>query len=240
MNRMAIYHFLSGTASADEPAHGRAHSKSGFAATRQSANVHRVHEMAVFRDGDRLRYAAKWLCGVGSVDAIPIKDPDGAGGRCGRCDDRLADLEFGLIAVYRCYDSDGVLLYVGSTINGVRNRMSAHRRAAWWPLMDPDRTRLERFESEFQARAAERRAIGAEHPTVQRYRPEGVVTCRKFGGVILCGDDAPTRPRKPCSVCGRVLARYEDGTIKAHLDGVIRYPPAHCAGSRRPPAAVTS
>ena len=66
------------------------------------------------------------------------------------------------------------------------------------------------------------------------------MTCRKFAGVILCGDDKPARPHKPCSVCGRVLALYEDGTVKRHLDGIIRYPQTHCAGSRKPPAAVTS
>lgn len=158
-----LHDFVSGRVVRGRCPLGRAYSKSGFAASR-AANVHRVEEMVAVRDGSALRFAARWLCGGGSVDAIPIADPDSAGGRCSRCDERLVDIQFGLIVVYRCYDADGELLYVGSTIAGVSTRLAGHKKAAWFPLMDPTKTRLERFDHELQARAAELRAIRTEHP----------------------------------------------------------------------------
>lgn len=163
--RRQMYRFVNGDASSTD--YGRllrAHSKSGYGASRRTMNVHRVEEMVALQDGDRLRFAARWVCGTHSVDAVAIADPDEHGGSCPRCDVRLAELEFGLVVVYRCYDAHGSLLYVGSTTNGASTRLAAHRKAAWWPLMDSARTRVERFEHELQARAAELRAIRTEHP----------------------------------------------------------------------------
>jgi hypothetical protein len=168
--RTQLYRFASGdTSAADYSALVRAYSKSGYAASRRTMNVHRVEEMVGVREGDRIRFAARWICGAHSVDAIAIGDPDQHGGSCERCDSRLAEIEFGLIVVYRCYDAQGDLLYVGSTTNGASTRLAAHRKAAWWPLMDPTRTRIEQFDHELQARAAELRAIRAEHPRFNVY-----------------------------------------------------------------------
>lgn len=164
MNRRVLHRFVHGYVAADYRTLVRAHSKSGFAAARRTMSVHRVQEMVAVRDGHALRFAARWICGGGSVDAVPVADSALADGHCARCDERLADLMFGLVAVYRIHDADGGLLYVGSTVNGAYTRIAAHKKAAWWPLMDPSRTRLERFDNELQARAAELRAIRTEHP----------------------------------------------------------------------------
>jgi hypothetical protein len=164
VNHYDLYRFVSGDVEPSCTSLVRAHSKSGFAASRRTMNVHRVSEMVARRDGATIRFATRWICGGGSVDAVPVADPDSGGARCSRCDERLADLLAGLIAVYRIYDHEGGLLYIGSTTNGVNTRLAGHKKAAWWPLMDPTRTRVDRFDNELQARAAELRAIRAEQP----------------------------------------------------------------------------
>lgn len=64
--------------------------------------------------------------------------------------------------LYRAFDVDGELLYVGIT-SGVAARMRAHRRKSrWWALCDY--LELTVYRERFEARAAERRAIRTELP----------------------------------------------------------------------------
>lgn len=72
--------------------------------------------------------------------------------------------------LYRCYDTGGVLLYVGCT-NDVQKRMYVHRRssaratASWWLSLCMDRYEVEGpFKGRGAALKAERRAIRAEQP----------------------------------------------------------------------------
>jgi len=70
-------------------------------------------------------------------------------------------------AVYRCYDADGVLLYVGRTTN-VKRRMNDHRTrkggevAAWWRYLA--RVSIKLFPTLEAASEAESLAIETEAP----------------------------------------------------------------------------
>ena len=64
--------------------------------------------------------------------------------------------------VYRCFDIDGRLLYVGFTVN-VNRRLSEHRNASpWFSLMC--RSEHVAFDVMSDALAEERRALREEHP----------------------------------------------------------------------------
>jgi hypothetical protein len=67
-----------------------------------------------------------------------------------------------LVALYRYWDADDLLLYVGITGHmGYRER--SHIKGSSW--MDfAVRSTIERFPCKFQAEPAEREAIQAEHP----------------------------------------------------------------------------
>lgn len=65
-------------------------------------------------------------------------------------------------ALYRLFDKDGGLLYVGITVD-VEQRMTAHRsEKTWWP--DVATKRIEWFPNRPAALRAELVAIGAEQP----------------------------------------------------------------------------
>lgn len=63
--------------------------------------------------------------------------------------------------LYRCFDADGRLLYVGCTVN-LRHRFDAHRRESWWTGMVA-RVRAEVY-PESEARRRELYAIRSEGP----------------------------------------------------------------------------
>lgn len=64
--------------------------------------------------------------------------------------------------VYRVYDRDGALLYVGATVN-VFKRMREHKRyARWWPLADE--ASVTTYEDRTMARHVEAVAIRDERP----------------------------------------------------------------------------
>lgn len=73
--------------------------------------------------------------------------------------------------VYRIYDRDGALLYIGATSN-LDQRMSAHARTKAWPGCHPvitigermDRWVATEYETRSEAFAAERAAIRDECP----------------------------------------------------------------------------
>ena len=66
--------------------------------------------------------------------------------------------------LYRLYDADGRLLYVGITTRpDMRERFNGHSRTkAWWP--DVVTVELTNFAHEHEALAAERHAIRVERP----------------------------------------------------------------------------
>lgn len=72
--------------------------------------------------------------------------------------------------VYRYFDADDRLLYVGVSANSVA-RMIGHRSAAeWWPLAT--RIAIERFETREQALEAEYEAIVNERPLHNKWPKE--------------------------------------------------------------------
>lgn len=65
-------------------------------------------------------------------------------------------------SVYRHFDKDGLLLYVGCSIN-IPQRMLKHASFSnWWSRVTT--ITIERYDSEFTARDAERTAIETEDP----------------------------------------------------------------------------
>lgn len=69
--------------------------------------------------------------------------------------------------VYRCFDADGRLLYIGCTVD-VERRLTAHRRsAAWFPLLASVR-----LVGPFVGSAARYRAMRAEERLIRAERPE--------------------------------------------------------------------
>jgi predicted GIY-YIG superfamily endonuclease len=68
--------------------------------------------------------------------------------------------------LYRFYDADGTLLYVGVT-GRLAERWTAHRRSAsWWPRIE--RLVTEKLPCMDSALAAERRAIRTELPAFNK------------------------------------------------------------------------
>lgn len=64
--------------------------------------------------------------------------------------------------VYRCYDADGRLIYVGCTVNPNR-RIAWHRNSSWWGhQIDAVRNRV--YPDRPTALMRERQAIAAEQP----------------------------------------------------------------------------
>jgi excinuclease UvrABC nuclease subunit len=67
-------------------------------------------------------------------------------------------------AVYRCYDSQRKLLYVGMSMNPEFRFTYRRRQAAWWRMVDHFRTHVTWYRSRYEAQKAERAAIVAENP----------------------------------------------------------------------------
>ena len=85
--------------------------KTGLGVARRPTAVHAhyIKSAAGILHGGRIRYAARWLCstpGSADVTLLPVahRFP-----MCQLCVDRLHPV------LYRCFDADGGLLYVGST-----------------------------------------------------------------------------------------------------------------------------
>jgi hypothetical protein len=64
-------------------------------------------------------------------------------------------------AVYRLFDAEGVLLYIGASINP-QGRLNYHQFRSYWPSVV--RIELIWYSTRVEARAAERAAIEAEAP----------------------------------------------------------------------------
>lgn len=72
------------------------------------------------------------------------------------------DLDGCRTVLYRMYDADGALLYVGIT-NNMRRRWIAHKRDKWW-IDEVDDVVTEHYESRHEASIAEQKAIRSERP----------------------------------------------------------------------------
>jgi predicted GIY-YIG superfamily endonuclease len=73
--------------------------------------------------------------------------------------------------VYRVYDRDGNLLYIGQTCKRKR-RMRLHRqRSRWWPEDYSPRVEFQECESYWDSMIVEGRAILAENPIHNKERP---------------------------------------------------------------------
>lgn len=127
-----------------------------FGFNQTSGVAHHLETVFSILDGDRIRYAARWICGADCTDAVLSVAPT-ARGVCMKCSDFVDGP-----TVYRMFDADGTLLYVGSTV-ARRQRMRSHEQhALWWPLVAA--TRYEDFATEREARLAEILAIQSEQP----------------------------------------------------------------------------
>jgi predicted GIY-YIG superfamily endonuclease len=136
----------------------RVRSKTGLAASSRTGVVHRTVEVVAVMDGDRMVYAAAWLCGEGAaLVRIVSEAAASAAQRCAFCEDMMLGY-----AMYRYFDADGALLYVGSTDDLVARRRAHQKRSVWWPLVD--REAVERFDEMVEAQSAEVAAIRTEHP----------------------------------------------------------------------------
>lgn len=129
--------------------------KTGFGVARTGGITHRVAAAAAaFHHQGAARFAAKWVCGGKTCDAILLAASQAPGDFCGRCElNRFPVL-------YRCFDRGGRLLYIGSTAQRY-HRMKAHESGSpWWA--EVDQVSYVEFASITQARAAERVAIRTE------------------------------------------------------------------------------
>lgn len=70
--------------------------------------------------------------------------------------------------VYRCYDEDGELLYVGLSMNP-DGRFAKHRSAGWWPQVVE--ITVTWYAGREAAKRAEREAITSESPVFNVARP---------------------------------------------------------------------
>lgn len=125
--------------------------------TTKFGRVHRnVGTAAVMEDG-RMRFAARWACGSGSPNAVLVADAREFG-VCIVCEDKIDPQP----CVYRFYDAEGDLLYIGST-NQRRQRFRTHERTSpWWGRVAD--VKVEDFPAILDARIAEAKAIYAEDP----------------------------------------------------------------------------
>ncbi len=138
-------------------------SKTGIVAARQGALAHLEDGVAGLLDGNRVQFAARFLCGEGSKDVAILASPSAHGGICEQC----VDVAAGPCA-YRCYNAAAALIYVGSAERWLR-RLAGHRsRTPWWPEV----TEIKRvhYRSIFEARAAETTAIDTENPLYNKPR----------------------------------------------------------------------
>ena len=88
----------------------------------------------------------------------------------------------GRTAVYRFFDADGTLLYVGVTKNFEARRQQHKGTKAWWPEVDPNRTKVVWYVDEPSALRAELDAIGGECPVHNVDRTNGHYRSRRETG----------------------------------------------------------
>jgi len=80
--------------------------------------------------------------------------------------------------VYRAYDADERLLYVGISMS-LDGRLTKHRSSAWWP--EVVEITVQWFDGREAAKAAEREAILNERPMHNVARPATPIRIREVG-----------------------------------------------------------
>src|SRR5438128_154985 len=90
----------------------------------------------------------------------------------------------GRAVVYRCFDGDGVLLYIGSSRN-VERRMETHARTSFWRA-HVARVRIQIAPDVFTARQIEAEAIRTENPrfNIHHRKPRSQWSEQDFRDVI--------------------------------------------------------
>lgn len=119
--------------------------------------IHRIGWVEAAYTEGRIQYFAGWACGDKSWDVVLIASPAPGSRMCRRCES-LAQGPF----VYRCFDADGRLLYIGSARCRVGRFQNHSQTSPWWP--EVVRTELTDQPDIETARAAEVLAIKAERP----------------------------------------------------------------------------
>jgi predicted GIY-YIG superfamily endonuclease len=147
--------------------YGTAHTRrseipSGRAAAFRRGVAHEVAEAVIVTDGTTERLVARWVCGGGSIQPTPV-DRDGPQPVCDRCLEVLR-MPAPAPVVYRAYDRNCRLLYVGCTKN-LASRLRAHTArtgSGWWSEVSC--VSVEEFPTYDDAWLAESRAIADEAP----------------------------------------------------------------------------
>ncbi len=128
-------------------------------------------------------------------------------------------------SVYRCYNAESDLLYVGMSIHPAR-RLTEHVGKAWW--RDVAAVTVAHYEDVRQAAAAERQAIETERPewnvtysmgSAPRMAGGGVQvkepvylgmclgpTCSRLEYAVICVEDRSGRQWRVCACCYGSLA----------------------------------
>lgn len=125
--------------------------------------------------------------------------------------------------VYRFYDADDALLYVGITVNDWQ-RVRDHRGASpWWP--QAVKCTFQRCTDRAAAEVAETEAIRTENP---RFNALESMTGKRVWRVPASAYPEPKLydPTRPCPKCGDVQlnVRYKASTDRMHRScGTCRY-----------------
>ena len=130
--------------------------ESGRAAAVRVGVVHAVAGAALISDGDDTKMIAAWICGGSSTDAVEIADDTDP--LCTNC--QLALRLPKRPCVYRAWDTDGTLLYIGSTINAPQRMRSHATGTRWW--LEVARVTFEEYDTEAEIRKVESAAIWNE------------------------------------------------------------------------------
>lgn len=140
-------------------------------------------------------------------------------------------------ALYRFYDKDGRLLYVGVTDN-IKDRWATHARTkAWWS--DVASHTIDWFETRKMALAAEMRTIAVERPAHNIVYMAGRAAHRR---ALLKGRKvAAEPPALPLykEILARLLTAGETKTWLSRTSGVSRGSIDNLAKQPRPPYAGT-
>lgn len=134
----------------------RVHSKSGLTISHGGRTAHRIRVIGAHVSRGRIRYGARYLCYQGSTNVLLLPEDPADVPFCQRCatGDRPV--------VYRLFDAQDRLLYIGSTDNS-NHRYEYHRcMQTWWP--DVARKEEREFPLLAAARIAEQKAIDTERP----------------------------------------------------------------------------
>ncbi len=128
--------------------------------------IHRVHDaVIVWTTATNYRLGALTACGKEHCVAELFREPPDNAAFCDGC---LLGYGFENWGVYRTFDADGALLYIGST-NRLDLRFAAHMNTSkwWWKVRSYT---FEPHPTQWETRNAEEMAIRAECPPENRPR----------------------------------------------------------------------